>query len=183
MGVREKLTTVLGELSGLFEEWSTDQVETLAKEIEAAPRIFIAGAGRTGLVMQAFAMRLMHLGLRVHVVGDVTTPSIAKEDLLLIGSRSGETEGLLALTRRAEPIGPRTVIISASPESLLASSANLLVVLPTWPKIAETRPSVQPIGSLFEQSLLVLLDALVLHLMETLGVEAALMAGRHANIE
>ena len=39
----------------------------------------------------AFAMRLMHLGFVVYVIGDVTTPSINEDDCLIAISGSGET--------------------------------------------------------------------------------------------
>lgn len=37
----------------------------------------------------------MHLGLQVYVVDDVTTPAIKTEDLLIIGSASGNTKSLV----------------------------------------------------------------------------------------
>ena len=43
--------------------------------------------------------------------------------------------------------------------------------------------SVQPLGTLFEQSLLILCDSLILELMQRSGIGAAQMLERHANLE
>ena len=46
----------------------------LAGSILVATRIFLYGVGRNGLVLQAFAMRLVHLGLDAHFVGQLSAP-------------------------------------------------------------------------------------------------------------
>ena len=67
------------------------QVEKLLKVIVDSNKILIVGQGRSGLVGRAFAMRLMHLGLSVYVVGETITPSIEMGDLLFAISGSGRT--------------------------------------------------------------------------------------------
>ena len=47
-------------------------------------RIFIAGVGRTGLMMKSFSMRLMHLGLKVFYIGETNTPKINHKDLIIV---------------------------------------------------------------------------------------------------
>jgi 6-phospho-3-hexuloisomerase len=42
---------------------------------------------------------------------------------------------------------------------------------------------VQPLGTLFEQALLILNDLIILDLMQRMDVDAAQMAERHANLE
>jgi 6-phospho-3-hexuloisomerase len=136
--------------------------------------------------MRAFAMRLMHLGLQAYVVDEVTTPGIASGDLLLIGSGSGKTASLVQYTRRAKDLGARVGLITADSRSEIATLADLVVEIsaPT-PKSdrLSTRSSLQPMGSLFEQSLGILLDVLILVVMETEGVDAGQMFARHANLE
>src|SRR6478609_5532890 len=51
--------------------------------ITSARRIFVIGNGRSGLTIQMAAMRLMHLGLRVHMAGEVTAPALVEGDLLI----------------------------------------------------------------------------------------------------
>ena len=68
-----------------------DGLARVADLVAAAPRVFVLGAGRSGLALRMTAMRLMHLGLDVHVVGEVTTPAIERGDLLVTASGSGTT--------------------------------------------------------------------------------------------
>jgi len=85
---------ILQELSRTVSDVDPSSLERLARTLLDAKRIFVAGSGRSGLMMRAFAMRLMHMGFPVFIVGDTTTPAIGKEDLLVIGSGSGETGAL-----------------------------------------------------------------------------------------
>ena len=80
---------VLSELQACVSQVSAEGLEQALVLIESAPRIFVAGAGRSGLCMRAFGMRLMHLEKTVYVVGETTTPGIAVKDLLILGSGSG----------------------------------------------------------------------------------------------
>lgn len=63
-------------------------------------RLFVIGAGRSGLVGRAFAMRMMQLGLNAFVVGETTTPALEKGDLLMTISRSGRTRTVLETAKR-----------------------------------------------------------------------------------
>ncbi len=148
--------------------------------------MFIAGRGRTGLIMRGFAMRLMHLGLAAHVVDDVTTPAIAPGDLLIVGSGSGRTESLVGAAARAQSLGARVALVTAAAESPIGERAAcvLHIAAPTPKNASQGAPtSVQPMGSLFEQALGLLLDALIMQLMGEMGVDAAAMFARHANLE
>ena len=164
------------EIERSLEEVDKEECARLADRILGAERVFLAGAGRSGLAVRAFAMRLMHLGLTVHMVGEVTTPAIAAGDLLVVGSRSGETSSLTAAARKARSLGAAVALVTARPDSSLAAHSDLLVRIPA----AE---SSQPMGSLFEQVLFLVFDALVLFLLERAGTDAGGMSSRHANLE
>ena len=86
---------IVADIGRTLRQVDAGEVEALLAALLSVERVFLAGKGRTGLQMRAFALRLMHLGLRVHVVDDVTTPAIGAGDLLLIGSSSGRTGSLL----------------------------------------------------------------------------------------
>ena len=153
--------------------------------MEAAPRIFVAGAGRSGLCMRALGMRLMHLGKTVYVVGETTTPSLAAADLLILASGSGQTTSLLALAEKARRQRAQILLFTTDLASPLAQLVQHHVVIPA-PSLrmsAGVSMSVQPMGTLFEQTLLILCDTLVLGLMQRMGVAAAQMLARHANLE
>lgn len=160
--------------------------EKLVKMITEARRIFVAGAGRSGLMMKAFAMRLMHMGLDAYVVGEVVTPSIQKDDLLIIGSGSGETGSLAVMSKKAKSIGANLALVTIFPESTIGKSADIIVKIPApTPKASQNsgRTSIQPMGNLFEQSLLLLMDSVAISLMNKLGKDSAEMFTRHANLE
>jgi 6-phospho-3-hexuloisomerase len=151
-----------------------------------ADRIFIAGKGRTGFQMQAFAMRLMHLGLKVHVIGEVTTPAIKVGDLLVIGSSSGQTESLVAFASKAEVLGISIAALTANRESLIAKSAEAHVYIPAPShkvKGSEASRKVLPMGGLFEASLGIVVNLFVVQMMAQLGVTEEEMVTRHANLE
>jgi 6-phospho-3-hexuloisomerase len=180
--MESRLEQVLSEVTACVRQVSAKSLTQAEMLLETAPRIFVAGAGRSGLCMRALGMRLMHLGKTVYVVGETTTPSIAAEDLLILGSGSGRTTGLLAMAEKARNQGIQTLLFTTDATSPLAELADHRIVIPA-PSLREAEGSFQPMGSLFEQSLLILCDSLILELMQRTGVDAAQMLERHANLE
>ena len=178
---------ILGELGDCVRQVSAESLAQAGALIESSSRIFVAGAGRSGLCMRAFGMRLMHLGKTAYVVGETTTPSIAVPDLLILGSGSGRTTSLLAMAEQAQRQGAQVLLFTTDATSPLAELSNFRVVIPA-PSLKSAEGirghiSVQPMGTLFEQSMLILCDSLILGLMQRTGVSAAQMFERHANLE
>lgn len=166
--------------------YSATDTYPLRQDILHAQRIFVAGKGRSGLQMRAFAMRLTHLEMPVHVVDDVTTPAITENDLLLIGSGSGRTPSLIQYAEKARALNARLAVITIDEASPIAQYADCVLCLPApTPKLEDTQltGSILPMGSLFEQALGLLLDIVVLQLMTDLNVNAKQMFARHANLE
>ena len=155
--------------------------------LDSAPRVFVTGAGRSALAMRGFAMRLMHQGTAAYVVGDVTTPAIAAEDLLVVGSGSGRTPGVLLHVETAKKLGARVILVTIVPGSPIGALADAVVSIPAPSPKAEnagrTVVSQQPLGSLFEQSLLLVCDAMILASMRRHGIDPDDMMRRHANLE
>ncbi|RMF80109.1 MAG: 6-phospho-3-hexuloisomerase [Chloroflexi bacterium] len=177
---------VLAELDRTLKAIDVAQVAALNAAILNAPRIFVAGKGRTGLRMSAFAMRLMHLGRHVHVVGEVTTPGIKAGELLVIGSGSGRTDSLVQWAEKAKSVGATVALITIMPVSRVGQHADVIVRIPAVsPKInnGQAATSIQPMGNLFEQALGILLDIMVMQLMDTLDMDSDTMFTRHANME
>ena len=182
METHDLFEAMLGDLRTTLDAVAPAQIEALI----SARRIFIAGNGRTGLNMRAFAMRLMHLGLHVHVVDDVTTPAIGSGDLLLIGSSSGRTGSLLTYIETVQQAGASLALITGNRESALAAAAATLVTIPaTNFKAGRGRgdDSVFVMGGLFEQCLSLLCDLMVLRLKAALKATEPEMDARHANLE
>jgi len=173
---------VLTEVVACVHQIPAESLVQAAMLMETAPRIFVAGVGRSGLFMRAFGMRLMHLGKTVYVVGETITPGITAADLLILGSGSGRTTGLLGVAEMARRQGAKILLFTTDAASPLAELADHQIVIPA-PSFKEAEGSVQPMGSLFEQSLLILCDSLILKLMQRGGVDAAQMLERHANLE
>jgi 6-phospho-3-hexuloisomerase len=180
----EKIQT---EVMACVSQVSIESLSRAESLIEVAPRIFVSGAGRSGLCMRALAMRLMHLGKTAFVAGETTTPNIAADDLLIIGSGSGRTAGLVLMAEQARNLGAKLLLFTTHPTSPLADLADHKVIIPapslSMAKDGPAHTSVQPMGSLFEQSLLILCDSLIVGLMLRMGVDAAHMRQRHANLE
>jgi 6-phospho-3-hexuloisomerase len=186
MHFREDAKAVLEEVGRTLDRVDPAAVEQMVGFLAQAKSVFVAGAGRSGLMIRSFAMRLAHLGLSVQVVGDVTTRGIRRGDVLLAASGSGETRGIVAVAQSAIEHGAKVGVISIFPESSLAKLAERLVVIPApTPKSRRQNPetSIQPMGALFEQSLLVTLDVMVMMLMEKLGQTSEQMFKLHANLE
>jgi 6-phospho-3-hexuloisomerase len=183
----ELATAVIGELETTLAGISEERAEALVQEIEKAEHIFIAGAGRSGLMARAFCMRLMHLGLNCYVAGETVTPAFAQGDLLLVASGSGSTESLVVMAQKAkQQIRGRLALITIDGDSPIARLADVTLVVPApSPKIKRplVHDSIQPMGSLFEQSLLLTLDLLILLFMQQNGIEPSAMFDRHANLE
>jgi 6-phospho-3-hexuloisomerase len=178
---------IIGEVAVCVRQVNPACLDQAGKLIASSPRIFVAGAGRSGLCMRAFAVRLMHLGKMVHVVGEITTPNISTNDLLILGSGSGRTDGLLTIAHQAKREGAQILLFTTDGSSPLAEQADLRVIIPA-PSLKSTEGSsgplsVQPMGTLFEQSLLIVCDRLVLGLMQQTGVSSTQMSRRHANLE
>lgn len=163
---------------------SEEQLAVVAGHIGGAGRVFVAGAGRSGLVLRMAAMRLMHLGLNVHVAGDTTTPAISSGDLLLVASGSGTTSGVVKAAETAAKAGARIVVFTTNPDSPLAGLADALVIIPAAQKTDHgSSVSRQYAGSLFEQVLFLATEALFQSLWDNSDEPAEQLWLRHANLE
>jgi hypothetical protein len=88
-------------------------LEGLVQEIAAARRIVLHGVGREGLMMRGLAMRLAHLGLHLHMAGDMSAPPVGPGDLLLVSSGPGALSTVGALIGVAKAAGADGVVCSA----------------------------------------------------------------------
>ncbi|HVO40412.1 MAG TPA: 6-phospho-3-hexuloisomerase [Spirochaetia bacterium] len=178
--------TAVEEISSVVSRVNAEEMDRLAAAIRAARSVFVAGAGRSGLAIRGFAMRLMHMGIAAHVVGDVTTPALQPGDLLVIASGSGSTPSLVAVAAQAVKRGGTTALLTIDPQSPLAGTAAVVVRVPAPSPKAAAKDSVtsrQPMATLFEQALGVLLDSCIMLLMQLTGVNEQAMFQRHANLE
>lgn len=175
---------VLDEIGSVLQQVDPLEVAALVTELRLADRIFVAGAGRSGLVLKMAAMRLMHLGLTVHVVGETTAPAIRTGDLLLAASGSGTTAGVVKAAEAAAAHGARVAAYTTAPGSPLAAAAAAVVIIPAARKTDHgSSLTRQYSGSLFEQVLFAATEAVFQSLWDedTTAVEDLWL--RHANLE
>ena len=188
MRATEYSAAILTELRDTLAVLDDGQVDRLARRVVEAKRIFLAGAGRSLLMVKCCAMRLMQLGLTAYVVGETTTPSIGAEDLLLIVSGSGETAGMVCMGKKAKAVGAQLGLVTIAPESAVGRLADTIVRIDacsTKVDNPQARSSIQLGGSLFELSALLTLEALVMLVVEKRGISSpnALLMQNHANLE
>ena len=157
-------------------------------------KILVMGAGRSGLVGRAFAMRLMHLGYNAYVLGDTIVPRIGEGDIVVAISGSGRTKLIITAAEAAKAVGATLIALTTYPESPLGKLADIVVRIPGRTKIAKEEDyfarqilgihePLAPLGTLFEDTCMVFLDALIVELMHRLGKKEEEIRLRHANIE
>lgn len=183
-GLRANLAMILEENQKLAAQLDYDQIALLVPQIQQARRIFLIGAGRSGLALRSAAMRLMHLGLTVYVAGETTTPAIAKGDLLIAASGSGTTSTIVKAAEKAAAAGAVIAAISTTTASPLAELSSFILLVPAAQKQDHGKTlSAQYAGSLFEQAVLLLTDAIFQSLWAADGTPAEELWKRHANLE
>lgn len=182
--IQRNLPLVREEIADTAAKVDEDQVADLARHLCRHSRVFVAGAGRSGLVLRMFAMRLMHFGLTVHIAGDTTTPAISSGDLLLVASGSGTTSGVVKAAETAAKAGARIAAFTTNPDSPLARLADAVVIIPAAQKTDHgSSVSRQYAGSLFEQVLFVVTEVVFQSLWDNTDVAAEELWLRHANLE
>nr|WP_245529234.1 6-phospho-3-hexuloisomerase [Caldisphaera lagunensis] len=157
-------------------------------------KVLVMGAGRSGLVGKAFAMRLLHMGFSSYVLGETIVPSISKGDLAIAISGSGRTQLIVDAADAAKKVGSKVVALTTFPDSPLGSIADVIVKIPGRSKISKMddyfarqilglHEPFAPLGTLFEDTTMIFLDGVVYHLMSRLNISEDQMRNRHANVE
>lgn len=185
MEIKQILSDITGELSRTFDAMDEGQLEELERRVLAANRIFVAAAGRSLLAIRGFAMRLMHFGFEAYVVGETVTPAIQLGDLLLMASGSGSTPTLVVMAEKAKRAGADLALITTRPSSPLGALADHIVHLEAYTaKLPESGiESVQLGGNTFEQGVLIVGDAIIIHIAGSSDEKNAELMSRHANLE
>ena len=172
---------VINKIADILKATDDAYDRKLTALLDQAARSFISGAGRSGLIGRFFAMRLMHSGYNVSVVGEIVTPSIKRGDLLIIISGSGETEQLVAFTKRARDVGAKIILISAKGDSTIGDMADAVFRIGSPEQYGKVTG--MPMGTVFELSTLSFLEATISHIIHEKGIAEEEMRTRHANLE
>ncbi|HEC88295.1 MAG TPA: 6-phospho-3-hexuloisomerase [Thermoplasmata archaeon] len=178
MKFEEALSHIKDQIHEILKNIEKNKIEKIIELFLNARNIFIYGAGRSGLVGRAFAIRLVHLGFPAFVIGETITKPVGKNDLVVLISGSGETIPVAMTAEIARRLGAKIISITANPDSHIARFADLFVILKPKKKDAE----LAPLGTLFEASTWIFLDGIVAELMARRGENENSMKKRHATL-
>jgi 6-phospho-3-hexuloisomerase len=175
----------LGDLARVFDRIDQAAVIRAVDEIAAAKSIALYGVGREGLQIKGLAMRLFHLGLKVAVVGDMTTPHLGAGDLLIVSAGPGWFSTVAGLMGVAAEASARTLLVTAQPDGAAAKAADTVLPIQAQTMADDTSAwvSVLPMGSLFEGAQYILFEVMILMLRDKLGVTPEFMRTNHTNLE
>lgn len=176
--MKDTTVYILEEVRRAIEKVDEDLISEIVEVLASSPKIFIYGVGRSGLVGEAFAARLVQIGLDVHFVGDTTTPIVEKGDLVFIISNTGETMSAVQTANIVRRIGAKVISITGSSHSKLGIASNIVLEL-VQPR-DDQKKRFAPLGTIFELSSMVILDSMVPLLMVRLQQDEASLRRRHA---
>lgn len=172
------------------------EIDAFLAAILDTKRIYVMGAGRSGLVAKFFAMRLMHMGLTSYVVGETITPAIGKGDLIIAFSDSGNTKTIGNIAETAKSLGVKVALISSNPDSRIGRIADYIIRIETQRdpvscdaheyeirQMLGEHHSFAPLGTIFETTSLIFGDAVISTLMDMIKIEESDLKRRHTNIE
>lgn len=162
---------LLNELRKVLRGIDKKGLVAFKEEIIKSKRVFVVGAGRSGLIAKNLAMRLVRLRKDVYVVNETVTPKVRTNDLLIAISGSGETGEVISAVKLSRVLGARIMGICAVKDSPLAKLSHLLIIIPA--KIPQRLgiqyqlreligvPERSPVKSLFELASLIFLEVAV----------------------
>jgi len=157
-------------------------------------KVLVMGAGRSGLVGRAFAMRLLHLGFNAYVLGETIVPPIGEKDLIIAISGSGRTRLILTAAEAGKEAKAKLIAITSYSDSPLGKLADIVIEIPGRTKYSKnedyfarqilgiTEP-LAPLGTLFEDTTQIFLDGVIAELMVRLKKTEEDLRNAHANIE
>lgn len=178
----ESISYIQRKIKDILDNVSQDDIEKVKKLFFKSNRIFVYGAGRSGLVAKAFAIRLVHLGFQTFVIGETITAPVQKGDLVIIISGSGETIPAVMTAEIARNLDAYVVSMTAKKKSEIAKFANVTLFISATCDELE-RKKFAPLGTLFEASVWILLDGLIADLLDSKNETEEKMRSRHATLE
>ncbi len=182
---RKLASMVNSEIGQVLELVKPEEIEQLMAEIVSAEKIFCIGVGRVFLSLQCLAKRLAHFGFDVNLVGSVVEKAITEKDLLIVASGSGESKLPIIITKIAKDHGARIAHITSAQKSTIKSLADVALHLPSPTKVdlGSGVETIQPMSTLFDQTLHIFGDIICLMLQERTGQTHEELKERHANLE
>ena len=193
--MKSSINAILENIRNAEEYLDPKVIDKFLNIIIESKNVFLIGAGRSGLVAKAFAMRLMHLGISSYVVGETISPAIYDDDCIIAISGSGETNTIVSAVKIAKSRGSKVLALTSYPDSTLADLSDCFILVKGRTKIESddenymkrqihgNYTSLTPLGTAFELTTLVFLDALVSELMEMMHQTESDLKSRHTVLE
>ncbi len=194
--VNDMMCLMAGRITEIANSINEEQISAFIQAILDAKRIYVMGAGRSGLVAKSFAMRLMHTGFTSYVVGETITPAIAEGDLIIAFSGSGNTKTIADIAETAKNFGVKVALISSDENSRIGKLADFMIKIETQrdPIAKDSHEyeirqmlgayrSFAPLGTIFETSSLIFSDAVISTIMTMKKIDESELKRRHTNIE
>ena len=179
---KESIHYIQLKIKDVLNKVSEKDIKNVKKLFLKTKRVFLYGAGRSGLVAKAFAIRLVHLGFQTFVIGETITAPVQKGDLVIIVSGSGETIPAVMTAEIANNLGAFVVSITAKKDSDIAKFANITLYIKSNCNETE-RKKYAPLGTLFEASVWILFDGITADLLDHKNETEKDMRSRHATLE
>ena len=193
--MKTSIRAILDNIESAQDDLDEEAIEKFEDIIISSKNIFVTGAGRSGLAAKAFAMRLMHLGLSAYVVGETISPAIYEDDCIIAISGSGETNTIVSAAKIAKNRGSKVLALTSYPDSTLGQMCDSYILVKGRTKkevddenyikrqIHGNYTSLTPLGTAFELTTLVFLDAIVSELMEKMHQTESDLKARHTVLE
>lgn len=193
--MKTSIKAILDNIESAQDYLDEEAIEKFEDIIISSKNIFVTGAGRSGLAAKAFAMRLMHLGLSAYVVGETISPAIYEDDCIIAISGSGETNTIVSAAKIAKNRGSKVLALTSYPDSTLGQMCDSYILVKGRTKkevddenyikrqIHGNYTSLTPLGTAFELTTLVFLDAIVSELMEKMHQTESDLKARHTVLE
>ena len=193
--MKSSIDAIIGNIRAAEEYLNEEDIDKFLDIIVSSKNVFLIGAGRSGLAAKAFAMRLMHLGISSYVVGETISPAIYEDDCIIAISGSGETNTIVSAANIAKNRGSKVLALTSYPESTLGKLADTVLLVKGRTKVEAddenymkrqihgNYTSLTPLGTAFELTTLVFLDALVSELMEIMHQTESYLKARHTVLE
>jgi 6-phospho-3-hexuloisomerase len=194
MPVKNTMLTIVRHVESIVESLDEKEIEDMVKVIEKADGIFLMGTGRSGLVAKAFATRLVQLGLTAYVVGESVTPAMTYKDLLIAVSGSGETNSVVRAAEISKKVGAKVLTVTSYPHSSVGKLSDYTVTVkgrtkidiekdPIRSQIEGSHSSLTPLGTLFEDTVMIFFDGIIAKLMIEMKAGEEDLKRRHAIVE
>ncbi|MEI4768706.1 SIS domain-containing protein [Psychrobacillus sp. FJAT-51614] len=175
------ISTVIGEINEVCSQINEMEYSYLVDLLRSKDRFFFSGEGRSGLIAKAVAMRLMHTGKTVFVIGETTTPAIETSDVLIVLSGSGKTSNTLHMLENTLKIGALAFLVTANKEKL-KTYKGLFLHAATKDRVLGEPNTIQPLGNQFDQAAHIILDAAIIDSLNN-NWSNEILKNKHYNLE